>query len=84
MNEIEICFIFCPPLSKYPEQPKDMSLCKLEKCPDCNNEMWVSVKKKEIIKNVKDREIILLCYDCFIKFAKKNPHLFSEHMRINI
>jgi hypothetical protein len=78
--------IFCPPLSKYPQQPKDMSKCTLEPCPKCNKEMWLSEKKKELIKDKKDMELILSCYDCFIEFAqdKKNKHILENHIKIDL
>lgn len=68
----EIGFIFCPPLSEYPEPPKDISVCKLVDCPHCKNKMWLSIKK-EVMKELMEqagKDILFACYPCFMKEAE--------------
>lgn len=77
-------FMFCPPLSQYQEQPLDISKCTIEDCPKCKNKMWLSEKKKEIIKKNEKENIYLLCFNCFSEFAKDNPKMFLNHKRINL
>lgn len=84
LKPADMAFIFCPPLSRYPEQPKDMSACTLIDCTKCNQKMWLSENKKAIIKDNIDKKIMLNCYDCFIKFAKKNPEYFNLPSIVNI
>lgn len=86
MNEKkEIVALFCPPLSKYPEQPSNISKCELIDCPQCNKKMWLSEKKKEVIDQwVNIREIIMLCYDCFKIFALNNREIFKDHITVDL
>lgn len=66
-------FIICPPFTEYPQPPPDMSKCEAIKCPDCDNAMWLSKKKKAVMESVfaTDKQIILACYNCAeIRFKK--------------
>ena len=83
MNDLVL--VFCPPLSKYQEQPKDMSKCIIIDCPECKNKMWLSEKKEEIIKiaKIKKSNVVCVCYDCFLFIAKDHPE-WKEHIRIDL
>ena len=72
-NNDNTIFIFCAPYPKYKNQPKDYSQSELSTCPLCENKMWLSIKKKQIIKTASElkKDIFLSCYDCFEDFAKK-------------
>lgn len=59
----KINLIPCPPLSLYETQPRDQSLSEIVDCPHCNKKMWLSEKKKSLIKN-NPHKITLLCYFC--------------------
>lgn len=65
MNE-NIVIIFCLPLSQYPVQPTDISKAEPVPCPDCNQMMWLSEKKKswKSICEMMRKEIIFCCGDC--------------------
>jgi hypothetical protein len=77
-------FVFCPPLSKYPTQPANQSICTISYCPKCNKKMWLSEKKKNLIEKFKHKEITLTCYDCFEKFVKVNKYFFINSTKINL
>lgn len=63
----QLAVIFCPPLSKYPEKPNDISKSELVPCPHCEGEMWFSVKKKEMMLLAKEKgmDVYFGCHDCF-------------------
>lgn len=86
MIKKQIAVIFCPPLSKYPEQPTDISECELVDCPECNNPMWFSEKKKFYKKLSEDsgKDIIFACYICFEKMVNENKDIMNEHTVISI
>ncbi len=65
--------LFCPPIKKHPEPPKDVSPCTKENCPKCGQEMWVSEKKKAIylLAVEMNKTTLFCCYDCFIRTAKE-------------
>lgn len=73
-----------PPLSQYPEQPSDQSKCELTDCPECKEKMWLSRKKKEIMKNFSPQNILMRCYDCLMEMVIKNPEFFKNHIRVDI
>ena len=84
-----LAIIFCPPLSKHPLQPSDMSVCTLEECPDCKNKMWLSFKKKQILESTKllKVESICICYDCVIPRAERDEQFrknIAESCRVDI
>lgn len=76
----------CPPLSDYPEQPKDQSLCTAESCPNCHNKMWLSEKKKAMIKLTEQSDIkfIAKCYHCIMKMAEENPESIAGSRQVKI
>jgi hypothetical protein len=57
--------LFCDPLSLYHEPPKRKEKYQLFDCPQCDDKMWVSEKKKELIKIIDD--LLLICRLCFDK-----------------
>jgi len=70
--------IMCAPLVMYPKPPKDQPGCLPIEC-ECGQPMWISAKKREMLKNKKPHdEVILKCYFCFEQFAKDYPNLFRE------
>jgi hypothetical protein len=76
----------CPPLSDYPEQPKDQSLCTAVPCPHCLNKMWLSEKKKAMIELAEQLNIeyIVKCYHCIMKMAEENPELIANCAQVKI
>lgn len=78
-------FVFCPPLSAYPEQPKDQSKCELIDCPQCKQKMWLSAKKKAMMSLLsREREHKLFCYPCILEYVRKNPDVVDELQQINL
>ncbi len=79
-----VCVLFCPPLSKFKEQPIDMSRCELVDCPKCNEKMWLSEKKKSIKLFCEEnkKEFIFCCYDCFEEMVKQIKE--SVSVRVDI
>ena len=65
--------ITCPPLADYKLQPADHSASTTMDCPRCKNKMWISVKKKSVIKMAKNagHTIILVCYHCIEQVLKE-------------
>ena len=92
MDNIEagnVVIIPCPPLREYKEQPHDQSLCTAEPCPFCNNNMWLSEKKKFYIRvaPTMGKEVLLGCYDCIKKQILtdekiKNIFIRAHHEKI--
>jgi len=81
----DLVVIPCPDLKSFPEQPKDQSKCESFPCPECNENMWLSEKKREIliISNTLKKEVILGCYPCILKKLeemKNNGDLVDETM----
>jgi hypothetical protein len=70
-------FIVCPPLSEYQEQPVDQSVSTLENCPQCEQKMWVSVKKKLAAKEAKknNHELWMMCYTCMMKAVEEDKYV---------
>lgn len=69
----DLVIIPCPDLKSYPQQPRDQSKCELVQCLYCNENMWLSEKKKAIIKfsNSVGKQIILACYPCMLNELEK-------------
>jgi hypothetical protein len=74
----DLSIIVCPPLSDYPEAPKDQSHCELFDCPKCKQKMWLSEKIKGVImfSAVSGNDIFLACYRCLEKLVKDDPEFF--------
>lgn len=72
--------IICPPFAHYKQQPSDMSKCELVDCPTCNEKMWLSEKKKEILHyhEMLSHEILCECYICFTRRVKDDPKIMQE------
>lgn len=84
--ENKTLILFCHPLSKYPEQPKDISEATIICCPLCENKMWFSEKKETIYNIYKalNEETLLLCYDCLEKKMEDDPRFISGSLLVNI
>jgi hypothetical protein len=82
----DLVIIMCPPLSDYPEQPKDQSHCEIYDCPRCKGKMWLSEKKKGVLlfSAVAGKEILLACYDCIKRLAQEDPELFHDHEMVRL
>ncbi len=80
----ETGYVICPPLSDYPQPPRDQPGCELEKCPHCSEKMWISAKKR----NLRNDKIIspenIYCYTCMYKKAEKDPSFLIGSERRNI
>ena len=65
----DLVVVMCPPLADYQEAPKDQSHCELTDCPECNQKMWLSEKKKGLLMfaSCLQKEILLSCYRCVKK-----------------
>lgn len=72
-EEKDLAIIFCPPLSEYPEPPKDISKCRLVDCPLCQQKMWLSEKKEAIKKlvDILEKKYFYGCYTCLTEMAKE-------------
>lgn len=82
----DVVVLFCAPKSQYPNQPTDVSKCRLIDCPHCKLPMWLSEKKEgmKALAEAMKKEIILACYPCFAKMALENPDWVKDHVRIDI
>jgi uncharacterized protein YbaR (Trm112 family) len=82
----DLAIVMCPPYQEYKEQPKDQSHSELFDCPKCKGKMWMSEKKKGVLRfaSVLGMEILLACYDCIAKLAKSNPEYFIDSERVDI
>lgn len=78
--------IMCPPLSDYPEAPKDQSHSELFDCPKCKQKMWLSEKKKGalLFSACINKDIILACYHCITKMAEKDPSIFLDSNKVDL
>lgn len=85
-NNNTLAIIFCPPKSRFPEKPEDISRCELINCPSCNELMWYSEKKKEYKKKCEKLkyEIIFECHICFEKIIVKNTWIMKNHIKIDL
>jgi hypothetical protein len=85
MNEVAI--IFCLPLSAYPVQPLDISKAEPVPCPDCNELMWFSERKKAFKQfcELLEKKVVFCCAKCLFKRAEKGEFgSISEIKQIKI
>jgi len=82
----KVAIIFCPPISKFPEPPNDVSKCRKIDCPKCNNAMWLSEKKEFWLEECKinDWDYLLECFNCFTETVKNDPTILQDHVRMDI
>lgn len=82
----EAIMIMCPPLSDYPEYPKDQSHSELFDCPKCKEKMWLSDKMKGMLMSSAciNKHIILACYKCIKDMVINDPSILDVHERIDI
>lgn len=57
--------LFCEPLSLYHEPPKRKEKYQLFDCPSCDDRMWVSDKKQDLVRIMDN--VVLICSICFDK-----------------
>jgi len=77
--------IVCPPLESYPKAPEDQSHAELSDCPKCSNKMWMSAKKRELIKFAdSNEEILLACYSCFTEIVNEDPEFWKGSKMLKI
>lgn len=77
-----INIIMCPSVSRYNDPPKDQPGAKIITCPHCESKMWISKKKRALVKILKN--FLLICYDCLEKRARDGYFCDSEMRRIDI
>ena len=83
MTDKKYAILFCAPHDGYPEPPPDYSAAELIDCPECHKKMWLTVKKKAVIKlcDQAKRPVLLLCFHCFMKKAEEG---FFNHETISV
>jgi len=86
MNKENLVIVMCPPLSDYPEAPKDQSHSELFDCPKCDAKMWLSDKKRGMLmfSACINRNILLACYHCIERTVRDNPEMFRESQQVNL
>lgn len=86
MKKENLVVVMCPPLSDYPEAPKDQSYSELFDCPKCDAKMWLSDKKKGVLmlSSCLNTDILLACYPCIEKEVKANPEMFRQNQLVNL
>lgn len=67
-----ILLIVAPPVRVFQDPPKDQPDCISLECPICLNLMWVSQKKRNMLKSATD--INMMCWDCFSNKFGGNEH----------
>lgn len=72
----------CAPLRSYPIAPKDQPGCEVIDCPHCGSKAWVSLKKRNLMAELKHFEVY--CYDCLENKARTNKAFFKDHLRVDI
>ncbi len=72
MNQNDICVIFCMSVTDYPTKPNDISEAEKVPCPECKELMWLSVKKKAVLKLCTElkRNILHCCSRCLMNKAE--------------
>jgi len=82
----DLVIVMCPPLSSFPEAPKDQSHCELFECPKCKEKMWLSEKKKGVLMfaSCVGKHILLGCYDCIKNKVESEPSLFLESRKMDL
>lgn len=86
MKEKELVIIMCPPYPEYETAPKDQSHCELFDCPKCKGQMWLSEKKKDVLKFASslNKDILLGCYSCIKKLVEEDPSFFIQGIQVNL
>ena len=82
----DLVVIMCPPLSDYPEAPKDQSHSELFDCPKCKEKMWLSEKKKGVLmfSSCLEKTILLGCYHCIKQTIERDPSLLIETQKVDL
>jgi hypothetical protein len=61
-------YLGCVPVSVFKTMPTDQTPCTIEKCPTCNEKIWVSELKKFWRSNKNNVEIY--CFSCLVFSGK--------------
>jgi hypothetical protein len=86
LKKEDVVIVMCPPLAQYPKPPSDHSASTLTDCPDCNQKMWLSEKKKAMIKFAESfgKEIWMQCYPCSVKLGQEMIKEKCDIHKINL
>lgn len=86
MKKTDMVMVMCPPLSDYPEAPKDQSHSELRECPKCKEQMWLSEKKKGalLFSALINKDIVLACYRCITKMVEADPTLVKGAKQVDL
>jgi len=85
----ETLLIGCIPLHAQAKHPKDQEDCIIEKCPLCDEDIWVSKKKRGLRDNaILHKKVKIYCLLCLAKEAIKQDivddvELFDISKRTN-
>lgn len=82
----DLVIVMCPPLSSYPEAPKDQSHSELFDCPKCKQKMWLSEKKKGVLMfaSCVGKAILLGCYGCIKEKVESESSLFLDSKKVDL
>ena len=83
MSEKEKMKIMCIPVKYLSSPPVEQTNCIIENCPDCNEEMWVSEKKRNMRKQHGNR-CALKCGICHVKDAMVEGYSAEDIISIDI
>ncbi len=85
-NDKELLVLMCAPLSKYPEQPYDISKSRQIDCPHCKKPMWLSEKKEKLMRDaiLEGKITYLTCHICLQEQVLRDPLLLIGMEAVNI
>lgn len=72
-------YIGCIPLSAMKTHPKDQTPCVIRNCPECNEPMWVS-EKKRLLKSKDPAAFRIVCFICLVSASVEQgvePELYN-------
>lgn len=70
-------YVTCIPVKMHKTAPPDQKNCHIEKCGNCNQDMWVS-EKKDAMRNNKPDVVKLYCTMCIVRQALKQGFMQEE------
>ena len=76
--EKQFYIIGCIPVHASPEPPREQQECEKWRCSKCDQAMWVSIKKRKILKNMEEGQGELMCLDCVAMIFYVNEKLGGE------
>jgi hypothetical protein len=68
-------YLICMPKRFGRNAPINQEDCKIERCPKCDRQMWVSLKKRQVRENAainKKNNVNIWCAICIAKLQKKS------------